>query len=88
MENPIGETTFVNNSQLVCVLLINRRECSQQRNNGCTTICLSSKMETRLLKVQSDVLSSIDEEGSVAVLVLLDLSDAFDTIDHTFILSC
>ena len=43
-------------------------------------------METGLLKLQSDVLSSLDEEGSVAVLVLLDLSDAFDTIDHFFYL--
>ena len=43
--------------------------------------------ETALLKVQSDILSSLDEEGSVVVLVLLDLSAAFDTIGHAFLLT-
>ena len=42
--------------------------------------------ETALLKVQSNILTSLDEEGSV-VLVLLDLSAAFDTIDNAFVLS-
>ena len=37
--------------------------------------------ETALLKVQNDLLTSIDSEGG-AILVLLDLSAAFDTIDH------
>lgn len=37
--------------------------------------------ETALLKVQSDILESLDK-GLIAVLVLLDLSAAFDTIDH------
>ena len=43
--------------------------------------------ETALLKVQSDILPSFDEKGSVVVLVLLDLSAAFDTIDHAFLSS-
>ena len=37
--------------------------------------------ETALLKVQNDVISALDE-GSVVVLLMLDLSSAFDTIDH------
>jgi exonuclease III len=37
--------------------------------------------ETALIKVQSDIISSLDER-KIAVLVLLDLSAAFDTIDH------
>ena len=41
--------------------------------------------ETALLKVQSDVLSALDKEGSVVVMILLDLSAAFDTIDHEFL---
>ena len=36
---------------------------------------------TALLKVQSDILSTLDP-GSGAVLLMLDLSAAFDTIDH------
>ena len=41
--------------------------------------------ETALLKVSSDVLSGLDEE-KVCLLTLLDLSAAFDTIDHGILL--
>jgi hypothetical protein len=41
--------------------------------------------ETALLRVQSDLLMSVDTTGA-AVLVLLDLSAAFDTIDHNILL--
>ena len=37
--------------------------------------------ETALLRVRNDILRAIDE-GQEVVLVLLDLSSAFDTIDH------
>ena len=37
--------------------------------------------ETALLRVQNDLLKAVDESGG-AILVLLDLSAAFDTIDH------
>ena len=43
--------------------------------------------ETTLLKVQNDILSSVDEEGYVVAPVLLGLSAVFDTIDHAFLLS-
>ena len=33
------------------------------------------------MKVQNDILSSIDQHG-IVILVMLDLSAAFDTIDH------
>ena len=41
--------------------------------------------ETSLLKVQSDILMNFDNQ-KVTLLVLLDLSAAFDTIDHTILL--
>ena len=42
--------------------------------------------ETALLKVQSDILTALNS-GSGAVLLMLDLSAAFDTIDHGILLS-
>ena len=42
--------------------------------------------ETALLKVHRDILASMDA-GRVTALTLLDLSAAFDTIDHTILLS-
>src|SRR5208282_779089 len=40
--------------------------------------------ETAILRVLSDLLQSVDQ-GDVAVLVLLDLSAAFDTVDHAIL---
>ena len=42
--------------------------------------------ESALTKVQNDLLRAMDQQG-VAILVLLDLSAAFDTIDHEVLLS-
>ena len=42
--------------------------------------------ETALLKIHSDIPASMDA-GRVTALTLLDLSAAFDTIDHTILLS-
>ena len=41
--------------------------------------------ETALLRVQNDLLQAVDESGA-AILVMLDLSAAFDTIDHSVLL--
>ena len=40
--------------------------------------------ETAVLRVLSDLLEAVDD-GDVAILVLLDLSTAFDTIDHSIL---
>ena len=42
--------------------------------------------ETALLRVQTDILSTMDEKKGV-FLILLDLSTAFDTVDHHLLLS-
>ena len=43
--------------------------------------------ETATLKVQNDILMAIDKQQCV-ILILLDLSAAFDTVDHDQLLSC
>ena len=41
--------------------------------------------ETALTRVQNDILRAMDD-SKATVLVLLDLSAAFDTVDHNFLL--
>lgn len=43
--------------------------------------------ETALLKVKNDILMSMNNQH-VTLLVLLDLSAAFDTVDHAILLEC
>ncbi|XP_077985142.1 uncharacterized protein LOC144439783 [Glandiceps talaboti] len=42
--------------------------------------------ETALLRVQNDILSALDN-GKIVMMVLLDLSAAFDTVDHSILIS-
>ena len=46
-----------------------------------TDIYQLHRRETAILRVQNDKLQAVDSRNS-AILVLLDLSAAFDTIDH------
>ena len=41
--------------------------------------------EIAMIRVQNDLLTAVDRDGG-AILVLLDLSAAFDTLDHSLIL--
>ena len=41
--------------------------------------------ETAILRVHNDILMAIDQ-GKTAILLMLDLSAAFDTIDHDLLI--
>ena len=67
--------------RIVCVQLVNHLD-----KNGLYEIFQSAyrqlhSTETALLRVQNDILQAVDSRDG-AMLVLLDLSTAFDTIDH------
>ena len=47
---------------------------------------IAHSTETALLKIQSDILMSLDN-GKAVVLVFLDMSAAFDTVNHKILLS-
>ena len=42
-------------------------------------------METALVRVHSDILSAIDK-NQIVLLIMLDLSSAFDTVDHSLLI--
>jgi hypothetical protein len=84
---PVSNLTFM--SKLV------ERAVASQLMEHCDRNNITSKFqsayksghstETALTRVQNDLLRAVDSEGG-AVLVLLDLSAAFDTLDHTLLL--
>jgi len=57
-----------------------------QRSSDCQSAYRSyHSPETAILKVTSDILLALDS-GDLAMLTLLDLSPAFDTVDHYILL--
>ena len=80
---PVSNLSFLSKliERIVCVQLVNHLD-----KNGLYEVFQSAyrqlhSTETALLRVQNDILQAVDSRGGT-ILVLLDLSAAFDTIDH------
>ncbi len=84
---PVSNLAFL--SKLIEKIVANQFVNHLVRNNLMDSLQSAYKKghstETALLKVQNDILTDIDNKR-VSVLVLLDLSAAFDTIDHEILL--
>ena len=84
---PVSNLTFM--SKIVEKLVSERLTCYLQANNLMPRLQSAyrrhNSTETALLRVVSDILRAVDS-GKVALLSLLDLSAAFDTIDHSILL--
>ena len=85
---PVSNLTFI--SKVIEKVISGRRNEHLINNSLFDTLQSAYRdkhyTETALIKVQNDIPSALDA-GSSAILLMLDLSAAFDTIDHDILLS-
>jgi hypothetical protein len=84
---PVSNLPFLSKALEAAVILqleehINSNELSDTKQSAYKK---NHSTETLLVRFKNDIMTSLDE-GEVVMLVLLDLSAAFDTIDHKILL--
>jgi len=85
---PVSNLTFISKflERLVARRLLIHSELNQLLPRYQSAYRPHHSTETALTRVTNDILCSIDK-GNVCALVLLDLSAAFDTVDHGLLMS-
>ena len=84
---PVSNLSYVSKlvECVVAVQLVNHIEGHNLMEVHQSAYCAYHSTETALLKVKTDVIRALENQ-EVACLILLDLSTAFDTIDHNTLL--
>ena len=84
---PVSNLTYISKlvERIVAVRLRGHMLSNQLLDPNQSAYRQGHSTETVLLKVTNDILTSLDT-GHEVLLVLLDLSAAFDTVDHTLLL--
>ena len=84
---PVSNLSFLSKilEKVVASRLNSHMNSSHTSNDSQSAYWKLHSTETALLKIHNDILSLMDD-SRVTALTLLDLSAAFDTIDHTILL--
>ena len=84
---PVSNLSFISKilEKVVCTQLTKYLDANQLHHPFQSAYRTRHSVETALIKVQSDIASALDSKKHV-VLVMLDLSAAFDTVDHHILL--
>ena len=85
---PVSNLSFLSKvlERVVAVRLTNYMTINQLHEPMQSAYRACHSTATALVRAQNDILRTLDQVGA-AILVLLDLSAAFDTIDHSILLS-
>ena len=85
---PVSNLSFLSKvlERVVAARLTNYMTINQLHEPMQSAYRACSSTETALVRLQNVILRILDQ-GGAAILVLLDLSAAFDTIDHSILLS-